>query len=313
MVGLADAWFWAYFITRVLLTPRTYPLSYVRRIAAATDLPIDSLPADLPLPMIDIVVVAAGKDVDMLPKVLRYGGNASRNAVRRAILVVPHHELHHVSNSLRQAGSDYDFDVEVRCEDDVVSPSTRNAIHQVPAVRYGWILQQALKLQTVVSSEAPGCLVIDADTLLLRPRTWLTADGRQVLTPTFEFQEPYYRFLSELGVLRWPPKRSFTSHHMLMQPSVLRSVLNRASLESVEAWVHAYLRHQSYGGARDYLNDYELYAQGLMNLEPGRVHLEKWSNVGVARSAAALSDDSLHGLAKSHCSVSMHSYLQEPE
>ena len=67
--------------------------------------------------------------------------------------------------------------------------------------RYGWTLQQFLKISFVLESSLDAILIVDADTVLLEERSWISDSGRQILTPSDEFNISYYDFLSTIGIL----------------------------------------------------------------------------------------------------------------
>jgi hypothetical protein len=168
-----------------------------------------------------------------------------------------------------------------------------------------------LKIIHVFNSEFAGVFVVDADTVLIDKRNWFCQEGHQILTPSDEFNLSYYEFLSSVGIGTLKPEFTFVSHHMLMQPWVLREAFAfigwRNSTDLLESIVsHNYLNEES-----PFSIDYEFYAQYMRVAYPDLVTLNKWSNFGVRREVE------LKDLVESACSkysgkfssISFHSYL----
>jgi hypothetical protein len=103
--------------------------------------------------------------------------------------------------------------------------------------RANWVLQQILKVQAVLVSAADATLIVDSDTLLLSKRPWFGIDGRQLLTPSYEYNAPYYEFLANLHISTPRPQYTFISHHMLMQRGELAKTLKELDWNDVEEMV----------------------------------------------------------------------------
>lgn len=68
-------------------------------------------------------------------------------------------------------------------------------------------MQQLVKIAFVLQSETPEVLIIEADTMLLKPRNWPTSSGDQVLAPTVEWHQDYYDFLQKVRPHGWSVSR----------------------------------------------------------------------------------------------------------
>lgn len=180
--------------------------------------------------------------------------------------------------------------------------------------RFGWVLQQLLKLRFVLGSQSAGVLIIDSDTLLLEKRNWLGNDGSQLLTPTWEYHKPYYEFLSSIGICGINPEYTFVSHHMLMQPKIVNELFEYVGWKDTSDLIDFICSIPIGDEQSPFSLDYELYAQYLYKNYPEKVILGKWSNKAVARysliedAKLEISRESLK--SKSFASLSFHSYLK---
>jgi hypothetical protein len=178
--------------------------------------------------------------------------------------------------------------------------------------RAGWVIQQILKVSFVMNSQAPGVLVIDSDTLLLEPRLWLDDEGNQILTPTWEYHSAYYKFLNFRGTSRVRPKYTFVSHHMLMQPWILREAFSSAGWKALDELIMTLVAVPISKEKSPFCIEYELYAQYMINHYPNLVRLEKWSNIGFARngkSMTGIEKEVISNFKGRYASVSLHAYL----
>lgn len=269
------------------------------RLVKTLSLPVDPL-ADVArvLPPIDVVIPCGPGDIEVLPRVIEKAPDGTANPIRRIQVVAPPATI----TSLKRAvGTDTDL-VD---ENDLLGASVVASIGAHFPSRRNWVLQQVVKVASVLTSQAAGVLVLDADTILLRKRTWLTGDGRQVLTPTIEWHQPYYEFLRRLSTEQWrTPTFSFVPHHMMMQPELMARILTSLHIDGLEALVSALGEESQYQTESMFCIEYELYAQGLLNLSPTSAVLAKWSNQNVSRERQVPT----HKLER-YMSVSQHHYL----
>lgn len=177
--------------------------------------------------------------------------------------------------------------------------------------RYGWALQQFLKVAFVLKSDLDGVFVVDADTVLIGKRDWLCENGSQKLTPSDEYNPSYYEFLSTRGVGSLNPKFTFVSHHMLMQPWILREAFAFAGWKNLKDLLLSVNSHKFLNDTSPFSIDFELYAQYLYQAYPDRVSLEKWCNLGIPREEDLDSQirSSISRYSHQFSSISFHSYL----
>ena len=112
--------------------------------------------------------------------------------------------------------------------------SSRGQLYSLP----GWSLQQALKFGYSLCSDSP-VLVQCADTVLLRPRVWMTAEAQILplrVKPPRHFGRSTSRLLGDEACLR---HASSVTHHQLMQPEVIRETFGfrGVAAANLEQWI----------------------------------------------------------------------------
>lgn len=269
----------------------------------ALRLPVDPLHGQT-APEIEVLLVAAAKDFSLLPLAARSALQHAGHPLSKVTFVVPERDL--VGAEAIAATLDDISDLAVVSEDDVIPATTRSALRAAFADRYGWVLQQLLCVASVAESSAAGVLVLDADTVLLRPRVLLSG-GRQVLMRSLEHHDPYFAFLETLDARFVGARGSHVTHHMLQQPEVMRAILAAVCGGDVESLARSVCAGSRGGSVSQVSIDYELYAQGLLALFPDRHVDTKWCNVVVNRDR--LGSGELDRLAEHYCSVSLHDYV----
>jgi hypothetical protein len=269
----------------------------IRTIALPND-PLADAPG--PLPPIDVVVPCGPNDLSMLADVTGRVQAGSTNRIANTIAIVP-------PKSMEEAKRVVPSGVQVVDETDLLGHRLVENVGAAFPARRNWVLQQLVKVAFVLQSDARGVLVLDADTLLLKPRVWLDEKGTQALTPTFEWHSDYYEFLSKLSQGQWPnPSYSFVPHHMLMQPMEFRRTLTSLQMGTIDDLVAALGRETDYANQSMFSIEYELYAQGLMANSPQSVALAKWCNTSSTRNQSLASHPEAVG---DYMSLSLHHYL----
>jgi hypothetical protein len=158
---------------------------------------------------IEILVVAAKKDFDTLPYAIRFAIECSQNQIVRVVVVCPAVDISQVYENYLQSivpGVEINF----LPEEDVVPIGIRESLKKNFKLKSGWVLQQFLTVEHCLKSQARGILVVNADTILLRPQSWLDDKNNQILMPSLEFHEPYYDFLNRAFNFDKTPKYTFS-------------------------------------------------------------------------------------------------------
>jgi hypothetical protein len=141
----------------------------------------------------------------------------------------------------------------------------------VPQKRRGWIVQQVIKFQIAIQSDEVATLILDSDTILLKPRTWLNREGIQILCVADNYHLPYK--VHQRKVFGWQNSiLSFVTHHQLMKRDSLRGIFGQNG-ESLLQWIN--LADFSEFSA---ISEYDTYGEWMLSNKPHEVALAKWNS-----------------------------------
>lgn len=275
----------------------------------------DPLSREKALPEIDLAIVFAQKDAELVPAAVLAAVDSSSNPIKVVRLVTPNLENPIVRMSIgavETASSRLKFSLEVYDDKSLLGSDRLRQLqhHQVPDRNLGWVTQQLLKLSAVLISPQRATLIVDADTILLRRRVWLARDGRQILMAPEWYRslwtEDVERFLGFAKTLPF----SFIAHHQLMQKDVVEELFGSEGQRLLE-WALS---------ARRRIAEYETYGTYLAEVHPERTVLARFGNIeDPNRSvvASVSSREALFDLVKEYgprfLSLSVHHYLDPGE
>lgn len=233
---------------------------------------------------LDIAFVATEKDFSILKhsitNVLRVTKGFQSASVS---IVIPDRSM---EKAIQLLGDN--FGVNLIPESQIVGYDILNDLKASFGSRANWIYQQLLKVEFISRSVNHYCLIVDADTILLKPRLWLDQDWKIGLTPTDEENPDYHQFLMVMEVISHSPTTSFVPHHMFYGVESFRLLMSTIGFHDPKSVVALIDKNMNKLSASPVSIDYELYGQWMLTQNPNNVNLIKWSNIGVPRSKAAM-------------------------
>lgn len=244
------------------------------RLLISRVLPFDPLceAATDSLPQIDVMIPAHPKDLDVLRYCVAACGRGTRNPISRIVVLVPADSVAQVQLVLGES-------VTVISEADVLGNLSEWIKEHIPLERQGWVAQQCLKLLWVLGNEQRATLVLDADTVLLRRRTWLDAESRQLLAISAERHEPYVEHADKCWNLhRATQAISYVTHHQLMQPDVVKAMFPDGA-SSIRQWLS-----RADFSVQSALSEYHCYGAWIRTNAESRVRLASFSNRGLSKA-----------------------------
>lgn len=258
-----------------------------------------------------VVIPVHSKDVECLA--LTCAG-VLRNARPRPseVLIVTNDVGRCESKIAELTSSDRAF-ISVIAEDDVISRAgIRGLLDGFPRERLGWVLQQVIKFQTACESEIP-VLVLDSDTVLIAPRTFLKS-GKVLLMVGTDSHKPYFEHIRNYFDAK--PKMeplSFVTHHQLMHPSVLRDMFIRFG--GLSRWLKLGIGKR---GSASPVSEYQTYGAFRFKYWKDEVVIGSWSNRNAFEKEYQFLEIppylALDQLEKNHAeisfSISFHSYMK---
>jgi hypothetical protein len=302
---------WILLILSNLIRLRKPSVQNANRFYFANQVPARELADHKSPPSISALIVSTRKDFNLLKICLEHLIEGSINPIQEVTVIVPSNDLD-ICKELIEA-SNLNFKVKILNEDEVIPIGLRTRVKNKFGDRYGWVLQQLLTVEFVLTSGAPGILVLDSDTVLSQKLLWLDKSGNQLLMPSWEFHVPYYEFLAKIAPKIPYSKSSFISHHMLMQPEILRAIFANLGLNSIEDLFCLAEKFARTEENSPICLEFELYAQGILTFFPQRCLITKWSNISLSFEHEPKMLEQLEMLLqnKKYRSISVHSWSQK--
>ena len=259
------------------LMERRRPLPIAQALALESLLPDDPLAGRVADPL-DVVIPVGSRDVPLLATGWALDSVLDPFVTTGITLVTPKA----LREALQASISEYPPAVpwRVLSDEDLLPDRVADVVEEtVPEARHGWVRQQLVKWNVALTSDVGAVLVIDADTRLLRSRTWLSG-GVQILTPVLENHRAYKAHIRRVlpGIPRLPI--SFVAHHQVIQRDILTAMLDAmgGSTEGQVAWIRAADWSDSSA-----LSEYDTYAAWALATCPQRVVLARWGNFPAGR------------------------------
>ncbi len=272
-------------------------------------------------PKIQVLIPVSGKDVDLAMLAAASVVRHSRNPITKVTFAAPESvcpDLEVKSSELRQwvEESGSTTAIEIANEAAILEPH-RRALSSLDGSGKGWVIQQILKLEFASRAGSP-VLILDADTVLTKTRTFLGPSGKQLLAVGTDAHRDYHRHLWVLlGKHRLSPL-SFVTHHQLMQSDVLLGGLAECGV-SLEDWLELGMRLGREGGFS--ASEFQTYGELLLEAGPSRYQVASWGNRNATQQEFEVIKrplgDALNWLIRasgdSVGSISFHWYLMSSE
>ncbi|MEC0182822.1 DUF6492 family protein [Paenibacillus peoriae] len=246
---------------------------------------------------IDVLIPAIDKDMGTLPLVIDSLRRYVQHRIGTIYIVSPK------SDRIRQLCASKKC---IFVDEKTVLPITKKHIRYGTARwdRSGWLYQQLLKMNGDKIGKAPFFLVIDADTILIRPHVF-RKDGKTIFYYRGWSQPEYFRTYRKLMGVKAPSPKSFVTHYMLFEKAQLTRLKQVIETRLGKPWYHAII--QSINRKKQFgFSEYETYANYLYSKQPARMILRKSLNKALHSPASSLSQTQLNTFAKNHRSLSFH-------
>ena len=186
----------------------------------------------------------------------------------------------------------------------------------VPRDRRGWVIKQILTFKFAYESFDDYILVIDADTVLTKPRLFVH-NGKQILIPVVEYND-YDSLTTGLtwGKKGYPFGISFTCHHLVLQTQMVREMFDEIGglYEGIKKWLES-----ANGNVWSPISDMHSYGTWMLNSYPDRVVFARWGNLRISKTFFKPYTDlktkeifnQVASRFKNYNSISFHHYLPD--
>ena len=295
-------------IFRAVINAQYRDLNSLKRYFYSNRCKITNNLSEFDLPKIELLMVSKKEDFSVLRESLEAALKMSYNPVTKISIILPDIEVENCKEYFKE--SKLFQEINFIPEKTIVSSEVIDLINENRPDKFGWILQQVLVASYIINSKSEFILVVDADTVILRPKVWVDKYSRQLLMPTQELHEPYYKFLRASSDIYINPKISFISHHLLVQTKIFCEIFEMFNGSILFALQKAFKFSASMEQSPFDLK-YEIYSQYLLLKYPEQIELTKWGNLSLPRtdlSGFTSSNELKNSLTQHYNSVSFHSW-----
>lgn len=174
---------------------------------------------------------------------------------------------------------------------------------------HGWITQQCVKFLAVLNSNFEAVLILDADTVLLKPLVFIDASNKQILSVSYEYHYPYASHANKMWGDSASSAVSFVTHYQLQQKSFVAAMFPE-NKQSIQKWLSLADKSQ-----KSAISEYHCYGAWTSQLKPSKVMWHKWNNRAIAfnrfekLSTPQLTLEALTKDFPNATSLSFHGYL----
>lgn len=244
-------------------------------------------PIDVIIPMVEKDLITARESIKSI----------------RAMIFHPIHVIYLVapeSTAIRQLAQ------EMGCTF-VLENKTLKEFEQIKA-HGGWVLQQFIKLNADEISGCEDILVVDADTIFLRPQVFIDNNtGRYTFHIHNDFSSQRKQFTRDLLKTSTYFKLDFVTHHMLINRTMLRKLKEKIERHFSLPWYQALLSKLK--GNHQGFSEYDIYATYFFLEKPEATRLLSSANTFIYRDRFAFFKDYFPIYSADYKSISSHSFM----
>ncbi len=246
---------------------------------------------------IDILIPAIDKDLGTLPHVIDAARKHVKHPIGRIWIVAPKSNRIIKLCKIKKCAF---------VNENKVLPITKDNIRYRSKrwEKSGWMFQQLLKMSGDTICSSKHFLVMDADTVLIRPHEFLIGNKTVFYCRSWSQPEYFNMYRRLLGAEPARPA-SFVTHYMLFNKARLAKLKQVIEKKHKTRWYKAILR--KIDKSRPFaFSEYETYGNFLYALNPGRVVLRKALNKSLQANMKDIPPQKIRKLAREYRSISLH-------
>jgi hypothetical protein len=200
------------------------------------------------------------------------------------------------------------LDVQLISEDDIFSEAYSFSLESSGGVdRSGWLKQQLIKLSLDSLGGEENILVLDADTILLRPQS-VTSNRKNVMQFSQEFHPTYYQTYMRLLGRETSCKISCITHKMVFNKVRLKELKSEIENRHNLTW-HKAVYLCSDLTDNSCFSEYELYGHWMLEKYPEELIVNFWSNTALRLNSLKSAIELSEKYGTDFETASFHSYL----
>lgn len=246
---------------------------------------------------IDIVIPAIEKDLGTLPSVIDGLRKHLKHPIGSILIIAPSSER--IKRLCQRKSCRF-------INENTVLPITKKDIHYRSQrwERSGWLFQQLLKYGASSFVKQSSYLVVDADTVFIRPHTFKKG-GKTVFYCRKWSQPEYFNTYRRLLGHKKSASASFVTHYMLFDKAKLSQLKMTIEAKHGLPWYRAIIK--SIDKSKQFgFSEYETYGNFLYENYPDGYVLRKALNKSLSMNASGISAARVRKLSRTYRSLSFH-------
>ncbi|MBJ6360058.1 DUF6492 family protein [Paenibacillus sp. GCM10012307] len=246
---------------------------------------------------IDVLIPAIEKDLITLPHVIDSVRKYVKHPIREIIIVAPRKQR--ILNLCAKKGCRF-------VHENTVLPIVKKDIHYQSKTwdRSGWLYQQLLKLGGDKVGSSKHYLVIDADTVLIRPHIFKVGKKTVFYCRNWS-QNEYFKTYKKLTGKSRSSRSSFVTHYMLFNKSKVKKLKQTIEFKHKSSWYSAIMK--SMNKTKPFaFSEFETYGNFLHSSEPSKMILKPANNKSLHSSFSRISPSRMSSLTRKYRSLSFH-------
>lgn len=245
---------------------------------------------------IDVIIPVIEKDLNILPYAIKGICKNVKHPIADIKIIAPKSEK--ILNFCKKYHCIY-------INEDSVLPikktnifCTKNKID-----RSGWIFQQFIKLSEHLSS-CEHYLVVDADTVLIRPQIFARGTKALLLTGD-DYFPPYYKMYKSLFGYKKTSNNSFVCNQMLFSKKRVFELKKEIESHTNQSWYNAIIDRLNFLNNVSF-SEYETYGNWMLKNYKNEIIREYWFNKAISRRKLK----NFQELKEKYKSISFQHYLK---
>jgi hypothetical protein len=246
-------------------------------------LPFDPLSQETPTP-ISATILASDKDLEVLPFSIAGLIYASWNPITSLTIVCPNKTKQKVEKILRTTNFSHKFKISISTDEEILAQVNLEDFHFVSSVAKMELLKLLIGYQSL-----SAVLVLDGDTLLLRPRNWIS--GTNQLTPVAqEYFLGHKNFSERILKLQVHSGFGYVTHHALFAPQQIQRIIDTAGgVRNLASEVNNGVE-KGWGDWKEFPSEWQLYGDSFELTDSSmKQYPANFSNIGIDRKLLDLS------------------------
>jgi hypothetical protein len=263
---------------------------------------------------INLVFLVAKKDLEILPYAIASGLSGSSNKILSLTVVSPGDIKNEVEKTLTRILGSTELPVLIETDENLLNKNGLGVMKFVTSAAK----MQTIKLCIPFNSSS-DYLIIDADTLLLRIRNWVSNEV-QISPIAQEYLLSYNQFAKQVLNTNLVSGLGFVTHHGLLRGKVVTDLVEKfGGIEKIASAINTGIElnwNKDFGSP----SEWQLYGEYIFLGKTGFYSTPAgFSNLGISRSLVSLDHEpsfldclnhveKLRGLIPALGSLSMHAY-----